>query len=394
MFADMYKPHISGVTNCIALHKRRLEELGHEVYVFTFGNRDHHDDEPNVIRSWGLEVGETGYQFGIDYCATAKQLIPTLDVAHVHHPFVSGRLAHKYCEPANVPVVFTNHTRYDLYSDAYAWFLPRKMRLSYLKSYLADFAEEIELVIAPSPGVAEWLRGFGVTSRAVVVPNAIDVRHFASPQNPMSKAALGFPDDSTVLVYLGRVGPEKNIERLVDAFATAAPANPRLHLLVLGDGPARHDLEKAISRRDLADRVNFAGKTPYPQVPDYLAACDMFATASISEVHPLVILEAMAAGLPAIGVKSPGVSDTIQDGVTGFLVADEVSALADRIGMVACDPELRSRLSGGARDAAARYDIRIIAEEMLGLYRDVIAARQQSRARARDASDGVTPYPS
>ncbi len=380
MFADMYKPHISGVTNCIALHKRRLEELDHEVYVFTFGNRDFADDEPNVVRSWGLEVGETGYQFGIDYCATARQLIPTLDIAHVHHPFVSGRLALKYCEPAGVPVVFTNHTRYDLYSDAYAWFLPRKMRMSYLRSYLTDFAEEVDLVIAPSPGVAEWLDSFGVTAKATVVPNAIDTAPFANPSEPLTKADIGMPDDATVMVYLGRVGREKNIEMLTDAFADAAARCPDLHLLVLGDGPERDDAEKGLRKRGLGDRAVFAGATPYQRVPDHLAACDFFATASVSEVHPLVVLEAAAAGLPTVGIHSPGVGDIVVDRVSGLLCESGAGELARCLEAMACDEDLRQRMSAGAREEAARYDIRVLAEEMLDRYREVIASRRERRA--------------
>ncbi len=379
MFADMYKPHISGVTNCIALHKHRLEELGHEVFVFTFGNRGYHDGEPNVIRSWGLEVGDTGYQFGIDYSATAKQLIQTLDVAHVHHPFVSGRLALKHCGPADIPVVFTNHTRYDLYSDTYAWFLPRKMRMSYLKSYLADFAEEVDLVIAPSPGVAEWLETFGVTTRAIVVPNAVDTEPFARPSAPRSKSDLGFPSDATVMVYLGRVGREKNIDMLIDAFEAAIERCPDLHLLVLGDGPEREDAEKSAAKRGLGERTVFAGATPYELVPDHLAACDFFVTASVSEVHPLVVLEAAAAGLPTVGVRSPGVGDIVVEGVSGLLADNDTESLARRIEDVACDADTRRRLSSGARDEAARYDIRLLADEMLDLYRRVIDRARQTR---------------
>ena len=144
MFCDMYMPHLSGVTNHIRLCKKRLEELGHEVYVFTYGNRDHVDDEPDVVRSPAIAWGKTGWQAGAGLSAEAKELMPTLDIAHVHHPFLSGRVALKQCGSRGIPVVSTNHTRYDLYSDTYAKFLPRKLRMSYLRNYLSQYAADVD----------------------------------------------------------------------------------------------------------------------------------------------------------------------------------------------------------------------------------------------------------
>jgi len=382
MFADMYKPHISGVTNCIALHKRRLEECGHEVFVITFGNRDHHDDEPNVMRSWGLAFGDTGYQFGVDHSSDIKRLIPTLDIAHAHHPFVSGRLALKYCSPAGVPVVFTNHTRYDLYSDAYAGFVPRTVRMAYLRRYLSWFAEKTDGVFAPSKGLADWLADFGVTNQAVIVHNAIDTRPFSQPSDPRTKTELGFPEHATVMVYLGRMGKEKSIETLIEAFAIAAKRCPELHVLLLGEGPERGSAERTLAERGLAHRANFVGETPYELVPGYLAACDFFVTASTSETYPLVVLEAAAAGLPVAGVRSPGVGDVVVDGSTGLLSDDSAPALADCIERMASDEVLRLRLSEQAKDAAASYDITLAADITLDLYREIIDAR---RARSRVA---------
>ena len=94
---DAYKPYISGVTNYVDLNKRILEEAGHEVYVFTFGDVDYQDDEPRVIRSPGLALGDTGFYLSLRYKTQARKLLQTMDVIHVHHPFLSGRLALRYC---------------------------------------------------------------------------------------------------------------------------------------------------------------------------------------------------------------------------------------------------------------------------------------------------------
>jgi 1,2-diacylglycerol 3-alpha-glucosyltransferase len=377
MFADMYKPHLSGVTNYISLYKKRFEELGHEVWVFTFGHTDYPDDEPNVVRSPAIPWGDTGWQMGLVLSSSAKQIIPTLDIAHVHHPFVSGRVALEYCEPAGTPIVFTNHTRYDLYSDAYAWFMPKTMRYSYIRRYLKEFAGDVDLVIAPSPGIRDWLSEFGITEQSVLLSNCVDTEPFRHPAAPRSRAEYGFPHDSVVFCYLGRVSAEKNMGLLTRATIQAAQEVPSICFLVLGEGTALSETKKRFDEAGLGDRVHFAGLTPYAEVPDHLAAADVFVTASVSEVHPLVVMEAFAAGLPVIGVHSPGVGDIVEDGVTGFLTPEDAGAFSARMRELANDPDMRARMSETASTTAARYDVRIMAEEMLGHYRRLIAVRME-----------------
>ena len=372
MFADMYKPHLSGVTNYISLYKRHFEELGHEVWVFTFGHTEYADDEPRVVRSPAIPWGDTGWQMGLVLTSEAKRAIPTLDVAHVHHPFVSGRVALEYCRPAGIPIVFTNHTRYDLYSDTYAWFMPKTMRYAYIRRYLKEFASDVDLVIAPSPGLKQWLSEFGVTDESVPLSNCVDTEPFRNPAAPRSREEFGFPPDSVVFCYLGRVSAEKNMGLLTRAFIRAAGEVPTARLLVLGEGTVLAETRKSFKEAGLVDRVHFAGLTPYAEVPDYLAAADVFVTASVSETHPLVIMEAFAAGLPAIGVRSPGVSDIVDDGVTGFLTPEDAGAFAARMTEIATDRALRERLAAVASTTAARYDVRIMAEELMAHYKRLI----------------------
>ncbi|MDP2181114.1 MAG: glycosyltransferase [Actinomycetota bacterium] len=377
-FADMYKPHLSGVTNHMALYKQRFEELGHEVFVLTYGNRDYVDTEPGVVRSPAMAWGKTGWQAGYGLAKEASELIPTLDIAHAHHPFLSGRVALAQCRPHGVPVVFTNHTRYDIYSDAYAWFIPRPLRMAYLRGFLHRFASQVDTVIAPSPGIRQWLCEFGVTCDALLMPNAIDTRPFAAPANPATRSDVSLPADSIVFCYLGRLGPEKNLPMLVDAFIDAAGRDERIALMLIGDGPSRGQATERLWAHGLRDRVHFTGMMPYSQVPDLLATADVFATASVSEVHPLVVLEAMAAGLPALGVRSPGVGDTVHDGATGFLTAEDPREFADRMVELAGDAALRERMGTAARDDALRYDIRDAADTLLGLYEHLIERKRTS----------------
>ena len=375
-FADMYLPHVSGVTNHISLYKKRFEDLGHEVFVFTFGDRDYDDAESNVVRSPGIPWGETGWRFALSLSEEARRLAETLDIIHVHHPFQSGRLAAPIAKRCAIPLVFTNHTRYDLYSDAYATFVPSVVRYAFLRASLDGFLGRCDLVVAPAPSIAAWLEEFSGFGGATVVSNGVDTSAFANPTAPVSRADLGFGPDDVVFCYAGRLGPEKNTPWLAEEFAAAAAKAPRARLLVVGDGPSRADAEAALADAGESDRARFIGMVPYDRVPDYEAAADVFVTGSVSDVHPLVVLEAMAAGLPVVAVSSPGISDTVSDGESGLLApAVSTGALAERMALLATDDVLRHRMSKAARAASADYSLERTADVLLGHYQRLVAAR-------------------
>ena len=218
----------------------------------------------------------------------------------------------------------------------------------------------------------EWLCDFGITCDSVLLENAIDTEPFANPASPRTRGEFGFAEDSVVFCYLGRLGEEKNLGMLIDSFVAATKRDDRIALMLIGDGPSRETATERVWAHGVSDRVYFAGKTPYEQVPGILAAVDVFATASVSEVHPLVVLEGMAAGLPVVGVTSPGVGDIVKDGETGFLASEDPAEFADRMLDLAQDEDLRARMSRAARVEAAGYDIRIVADELFALYEGLV----------------------
>ena len=379
MMADLYKPHVSGVTHYVSLNKRVLEGRGHEVFVFTFGRLDHQDDEPNVLRSPGVSVGATGYSLGFRYSRAARRLLQTMDIVHVHHPFLSGRLALAYCRPLGIPIVFTHHTRYDLYAQSYFPILPDQLGQAFLQSYMPAFCRDIELVIAPAPGLATFLRELGVEGPVDVIPNGIDLAPFRAGHPPIEREALGLRQDDVVLIYVGRLGVEKNLAFLLRAVAGVQHAHPRVKLLLLGDGPERDNLQDRAALSGVGDRVVFTGLVPYPDIPRYLAAADIFVTASRTEVHPLSVIEALAAGLPVVGIDSPGVSDTIVDGENGFVAEDDVAAFAAKLGQMVMDDDLRRGMGHAARRSAEAYDIEKTSTQVEDRYRDLVARRTGRR---------------
>ncbi len=386
MMADVYKPHVSGITNYIALNKAYLEQHGHDVYVFTFGDENYADDEPNVIRSVGVPLLDTGYYLSLRYTKAARRLLQTMDVVHVHHPFLSGSLAIRYCKPYNVPIVFTNHTRYDLYAQAYLPALPEGVGETALQAYLPTFCRLVDLVISPSPGMRDVLVKFGVDVPVEVVPNGVDVRPFLKNVQPLERAEFGFSQHDVVLIYTGRLGPEKNLPFLLRCFGGAVQAYDHLALLLVGDGSERDNLQDRVRVMGIQDRVHFTGMVPYGDLPGYLAMADAFVTASVTEVHPLSLIEAMAAGLPVLGIQSPGVGDLIEDGVTGFIVAEEdLAAYTAKLIRLVTRHKQRRQMGEQARQVAQAYAIENTTQMMLEKYQAVVerVARRRVGIQAR-----------
>jgi glycosyltransferase involved in cell wall biosynthesis len=366
----------------ISLNKRFLEQLGHEVFVFTFGDVDYVDDETNVIRSPGIPFAETGYYLNFRYNRRAQNILKSMDIIHVNHPITSGRLAIRYAQPMGIPIVFTNHTRYDLYAQIYTPMLPDVIGESVVRAYMPSFCKSIDLVIAPSPGLRDVLSSYGVQSNVVVIPNGVNISPFQAHVEPISRAELGFGEDITLLTYIGRLGPEKNLPFLLRAFGGVASAFEKVGLIIVGDGPVRDDLQDRVGLMGLTDRVKFTGLIPYDVLPRYLKAADVFVTASITEVHPLSVIEAMASGLPVVGIRSPGVGDTVEDGLSGLLAPEEdlatfTAMLARMIG----DPENRKRMGYQARIKAQSYAIEHTGQVLLEHYEQLIQGAQPGKRK-------------
>ncbi len=374
MMVDLYKPHISGVTNVVALTKKHLESIGHEVYIFTFGSEDYVDDEDNIIRSPGLPITDTGFHLNFSYSRAARELLQTMDIVHVHHPFISGSLAMRFCRPRGIPLVFTNHTRYDLYAQAYLPMLPGVVSETALDAYLSSFCRSCELVIAPSKGVQRVLAGYGIVDRVEVLPNGVDIQPYMDCEQPMDRDQYGYEENDIILEYIGRIGPEKNLPFLLRAYAGVAQAVEQAKLLIVGEGPERENLEDRVHHMGLEKYVTFTGPIPYEQVPAFLAMADIFVTTSASEVHPLSVIEALASGLPVLGVDSPGVGDIIDNGINGQLVSEgDIPAYTAKLTRLIIDRELRIRLGAQAKRDASSYAIDRTVGLLSEKYKEILA---------------------
>lgn len=378
MMVDLYKPHISGVTIYVEINRKYLEQMGHDVFVFTFsGDKDYIDDEPNVYRSPGLPIAE-GFAINIVHRRDIKRVIQTMDIVHVHHPFISGQLALRYCRPLNIPVVFTNHTRYDLYAQTYAPVLTKEISQTFIQTYLPRFCSRVDMVVSPSRGMADILRALKIDVPITVVPNGVDIMKFRQAPDPGKREKLGFSNKDVLFIYAGRLATEKNLPLVIKSFNAVAQSVDNAHLLIVGGGAVEDLLKEMTNQTPSASRIHFTGRIPYDALPDYLAMCDVFVTASTSEVHPLSVIEAMATGLPVLGIDSPGIGDTVQDGVTGLLSTDDPMVFTAKMMRLCLDWKLREKLSLAALEASDQYSIENTGAIMLSHYERLV---NQTEAR-------------
>ncbi len=384
MMADLYKPHISGVTNSIELSKYWLEQAGHEVYIFTFGDDGVVDDEENIVRTTGLAVVDTGFYLNLRYNSQARHLLYSMDITHVHHPFVSGSLAMRYCSPRNIPIVFTNHTRYDLMTQAYIPILPDSIGDAALKAYLSPFYRACDLVIVPSLSMRQILVDhFGLESPVEVIPNGVDLTPYREKIQPIDRTQFGFTKNDVIFIYVGRLSPEKNLPLLIRAFYGVAMTYDHVRLLLVGEGPERDNLETLIRHMEISNKVFFTGLVDYKQIPAYLTSSDIFVTPSSAETFGLSTVEAMAAGLPALGIDAPGTQDIIEDGITGLVTTDDLAVFTAKLVLLSTNYALRMDMGKQAQIVSEKYDIKTTTAALLVQYQRLVEATKRRNNSAR-----------
>ncbi len=370
LMSDAYHPVINGVINHVSLLKKWLTRLGEEVWLLTPG-APHPDDEADVIRYAGMPLGKSGYAVGAPLNQRAQDALNRADIIHTHHPIVSGLSATWVTWQKGTPLVFTNHTRYDLYTNQYLPFIPKEFAQHAVAAFYRSFTKRCSALIAPSAGAAEVMRVWGAASPIRVIPNGVEVDRFCMPPRTVTRAELGIPDDAVVGVFVGRMSGEKSINHLLRLFAAAASAE--CWLLLVGDGPEIDDYRSLAQELAVDERVTFAGRVPYEQMPDYLALSNFFVSASVTEVHPLTVIEAMAAGLPVLGVHSPGIADTVTDGQSGLLaVMGDDADFTQKFLALTRDAGLRRDLGKQAKVVSQRYSAETNARAILCLYQELL----------------------
>ncbi len=371
MFSDSYLPRISGVVRSIESFVAELRRQGHHATIFAPGYQGYIDRDPDVVRFPSVRApGVPDFPLAIP---VARRFVSAvrgrrLSVVHTHSPFLMGAAGRHAARRLRLPLVFTHHTMYSEYVH-YVPFVSQRFSREVVTRYTARYCNECAAVIAPSRVVEAHLRAAGVHTRIEVLPTAgLELERFDRLDPAWVRPRYGIPREAPLLITVGRLAREKRFDMLFAAFARAARGGPE-RLLVVGGGPQAAELRDAVGGLGIAGQVVFTGPLSHERVLDCYAAADVFAFASPTETQGLVVVEAMAAGLPVVAVGAGGVVEAVGDGVTGLLTAPGPEALAAAIRRMLDDGALRHRCALNGRRAARSYAIEELVHRLVGLYR-------------------------
>ena len=378
-FTDTYTPQINGVVSSIRLFADALERLGHEVYIFAPTPRQP-GDGPRVVRIPSVPfVFQPEMRLASLYSQQAYRLArrANLDIIHSHDPFAIGLFGLAVAKRFRLPYVHTYHTLYPEYVH-YVW--ETRFTRAMAERLSREFCDQCDLVIAPSTKIERALAAWGTTSHVEILPTGVDAERFAKPDAARADALrrrFAIPATDRLLTFVGRVGLEKNLDLLVDAFALVKA--PGARLLIVGDGPHRGELERRIAALGIASRVTFTGYLQHGDVVCAYSISDALFFASTSETQGLVVAEAMASALPVVAVRDLAVGDAVVDGVNGFLTPERPAALAAAADKLLADPALSAAM--GAESLRRAQDLRIdlMAGRLVTLYEGLIADRVERR---------------
>lgn len=296
------------------------------------------------------------------------------DIIHADTEFVVGRLGARAARRLGVPLVTSFHTDFAQYTDAYGLPWLRKP----VTQSLVRFHRRSARIYTPSSVTAAWLASHGLT-KAEVWGRAVDTGVFHPARRGTTwRERLGL-GDATVFLHVGRLAAEKNVALLLEGFARARRTlGERVQLVIAGDGPAAGHLRAAAPAG--AHFVGFIDRQR--DLPELYASSDAFLCASTTETLGLVILEAMASGLPVVAVAAGGVADHLRHFGNGLAVAPQPEGFRAAIIELSEKPALRMRLGTSAREWAVSLAWELELDRLVESYREVVDGAGSGRRRS------------
>lgn len=380
MVSNNYFPFVSGVSVSVERLRQGLSGLGHAVQLLVPQYRETWQDDPGIQRVPTLMAFGEKHEFRLTNPLSAhfrrclRGFKP--DVIHVHHPFWLGSMGLWMGRRLGVPVIYTYHTRLEHYAHFVP--LPGALFRNLVSHYLIKrFSNRCQGVIVPTYSAEEYLRMIGVKTPTLVQPTGIDAARYASADTlevESLRQRWQIEPAHTVLISVSRISQEKNISFMLESLAELKrQGHTDLRLLLIGDGPDRQPVQQRVAELGLERQVSLVGAAPPEEMAHYYHLGDLFVFASTSETQGMVILEAMAAGLPVVAVRSSGIDDVVREGVNGFKTPQNRQQWGQRILELQQDSAQRETMGNRAQAFAADYDIEKFAGSVAHFYAEVLA---------------------
>jgi 1,2-diacylglycerol 3-alpha-glucosyltransferase len=394
MVSDVFFPRVNGVSTSIQSFTDSLRVAGHQVTLIAPEYPEACDSEFPVIRvpSRRLPFDPEDRLMSLRYI---KKLVDQLkhqsfDVVHIQTPFVAHYAGLYLADRLNIPRVVSYHTYFEAYFEKYLTWLPSGLLRRVARYFSASQCNQVDGIISPSHQMLEKLREYGARTYAEIIPTGLRLEDYQYRGDGTFRQQYGIGEEDSVLLYVGRVAHEKNIPFLIDVFQEVYEQKDNVRFVIAGEGPALKSLKHRVNGLAMEDQVIFVGYLDrYTELMACYHSADVFVFASETETQGLVLLEAMACGLPVVSVASMGSEDVLVDG-QGCLVAPlDVTAFAEKVCDVLVEPGLSERLSATALDYVKSWSIQAKTHELEKFYQAVIQ-RFPRRVQVPETSRSVT----
>ncbi|MGQ0442432.1 MAG: glycosyltransferase [Methylophilaceae bacterium] len=376
--SDVYFPRVNGVSTSIHTFIGQLQLLGHQVDLIApdYGklNTKEHFVRRIAARSIYFDPEDKLMKYG-----EALKSLPALqqekyDLIHIHTPFVAHYLGLKLARFLNIPCVETYHTFFEDYLHHYLPWIPQKLARGIARIISKKQCNAVNAIVAPSRPMLDVLRGYGVSANAEVIPTGLQEKSFAKADGARFRTQYGIAPNRPMLLYVGRVAFEKNIDFLLAMTGCLISTYPEVLLVVTGEGPAEKSLHALAKKLNLENNIKFIG---YLDRNTELNACyqsaDIFVFSSKSETQGLVLLEAMAQGTPVVAIAELGTASILVEGEGAMIATDAVKDFAAKVAYLLENPLQRKALGRKAKAYVQRsWTASVQAERMALFYRTII----------------------
>jgi 1,2-diacylglycerol 3-alpha-glucosyltransferase len=373
--SDVYFPRVNGVSTSIGTFRQDLASCGVETLLVAprYGNSGLGDDEPSVLRVASGKVPRDPEDRRMRWGPLSRALdsLPRdeFDVVHIHTPFIAHYAGVRFAKRANLPCVATYHTFFEEYVQHYVPAMPRWLGRYLARAFTRSQCDDVQALIAPSEPMRDVLVEYGVSTPIHILPTGLPADRFNPGDGNRFRAQSGLPLDRPLMTYIGRVAHEKNIDFLVRVFMKVREAIPRAMLVIAGEGPAREALRQLVASLKLEADVFFAGYLDRNSVLlDCYAAANVFAFASRTETQGLVLLEAMAQGVPVVSTAELGTRSVLKPGCGALIVEESRDEFAAAVVRVLQDTNLQKDLGERGRTYAKTWSSAVMAQRLTELY--------------------------
>jgi glycosyltransferase involved in cell wall biosynthesis len=383
---DNYWPRISGMAVSIDAFKEGLANLGHDVYVFApdypkASEFDKKAGDVNVIRFpsiklFFLEEDRLVSPLQKRAVFSAMRSIKP-DIIHVHTEFSMGRYASQFAKNHDIPLIFTAHTYWEEYTN-YISFIPNFIIKKFGKN-LRNLPYKYDgLITAPSSAMKNVLLSYSNKKPITIIPTGI-VRDDFSGVTKKNKCEIGKIaninidlKNNFILLFVGRVGKEKNIDFLIEVVAKIIKVIPNVVFLIVGDGPYRDELQRKVKQRKVDHCIFFTGYIQREKLKHIYTCADVFIFASKTEGQGLVIIESMQCGTPVVAIGEMGTKDIMSNNLGGFMVEDNLDEFCQKTLLLLNDKNIYEQKSQEALRYAEVWNNNTSALKLQDLYESLL----------------------